>query len=121
MEVQALAQQLAQLPEVNQVVNLLDFVPKEQDEKLPLIEEMSLTMGPISISAAKQTTDDQATGKQLSSLYKLAAALDRFIAERPDHPASPAAHGLRSSLRRLLVNLDSAHPNEKLVCCRGGG
>ena len=119
MEVQALAQQLAQLPEVSQVVNLLDFVPKEQDEKLPLIEEMSLTMGPISISAAKQTTDDQATGKQLSSLYKLAAALDQFIAERPDHPASPAAHGLRSSLRRLLVNLDSAHPNEKRNLLQG--
>jgi hopanoid biosynthesis associated RND transporter like protein HpnN len=119
IEVQALAQQLAQLPEVSQVVNLLDFVPKEQDKKLPLIEEMSLTMGPIAISAAKQPTDDQAAGKQLGSLHKLAATLDRFIAERPDHPASPAAHGLRSSLGRLLVNLDSANPNEKRNVLQG--
>ena len=49
-ETERLAQRLAELPEVSKVVTILDFVPTEQEEKLSLIEEMALTMGPITIS-----------------------------------------------------------------------
>ncbi|HET7061889.1 MAG TPA: MMPL family transporter [Nitrosospira sp.] len=111
-EADILAQRLAQLPEVSKVVNLTDFVPREQAEKLPLIEEMALTMGPITISSGKRAADD-APADQLKSLEKLASTLDRFIADRPDHPAAQPARRLRSSLDKLLAQLNSSSADEK--------
>lgn len=110
-EAEGLAHRLAQLPEVSKVVNLADFVPKEQPAKLPLIEEMALTMGPIAISSGKRADDTAAD--QLNSLEKLASALDRFIAERPDHPAAQPARRLRSSLEKLLAQLYSSSADGK--------
>ena len=49
-EAERRAQQLAKLPEVTKVVTIFDLVPAEQEEKLSLIEEMALTMGPMTNS-----------------------------------------------------------------------
>ena len=82
-ELEHLAQRLAELPEVNKVVTLLDFVPKEQDQKLVLIEEMALTMGPITPLAEPGAAGEQVSLQQRKALDELAASLDRLIAERP--------------------------------------
>jgi len=108
-----LAQRLAELPEVSKVVTLLDFVPKDQDEKLVLIEEMALTMGPITLSSGTPAAGEQASMQQRKALDELAASLDRLIAERPDDSTSVTARALRSSLGNLFAQLDAASPVDR--------
>ncbi|MEO8992613.1 MAG: MMPL family transporter [Nitrosospira sp.] len=112
-ETERLAQQLAKLPEVTKVVTILDLVPTEQDEKLSLIEEMALMMGPITNSTQARSTGSEDQISQRKSLGELAAALDRFIAERPDHPASASVRALKASLAALLVRIDASSAAER--------
>lgn len=112
-ETERLAQRLAELPEVNKVVTIMDFVPTEQEEKLLLIEEMALTMGPITTSTQARATGGEVSAQQRKALDVLTAALDRFIAERPDHPAAVTARTLKSSLTALFAQLDRASADEK--------
>jgi hopanoid biosynthesis associated RND transporter like protein HpnN len=109
-DAQRLAQRLAALPEVNKVVTMLDFVPEDQQQKLFLIEEMALTMGPIAFSAPPDDSGDggeEALGRRRAELNRLAAALDGFIATHPNHPASASARSLKSSLAALFARLDT--------------
>ena len=110
-EAERLAQQLTDLPEVDKVVTILDFVPTNQEEKLPLIEEMALTMGPILMQ--DRAGNGATPVKQREALDALAAALDRFITERPDHPTLSAVRTLRSSLTALFARLDAASAEER--------
>ena len=112
-ETERLAQQLAKLPEVAKVVTIFDLVPAEQEEKLSLIEEMALTMGPITNITQARPTGGEAQISQRKSLDTLAAALDRFIAERPDHPALASVRALKASLAALFVRLDAASADER--------
>lgn len=113
-EAEQLAQRLAKLPEVNRVATILDFVPTEQDEKLALIREMALTIGPISSPAQTQALiGDDALTRQRKALDALAIALDQFLAERPDHSTAATARQLRSSLANLFTQLDQTSASEK--------
>ena len=112
-ETESLAQRLAELPEVSKVVTLLDFVPGEQDEKLVLIEEMALTMGPITLATGSRATGEQVSLRQRQALDELSVSLDRLIAERPDHASSVTAPALKSSLASLFDRLDVATPGER--------
>jgi hopanoid biosynthesis associated RND transporter like protein HpnN len=108
-----LAKQLAELPEVNQVVTILDFVPAEQEEKFNLIKEMALTIGPISAPLQTQATNGDVLAQQHKALTALVAALDRFVVTHPDHPAATVMHALKSSLVALFAQLDKANDDEK--------
>ncbi len=115
-EAEHLAQQLAKLPEVDSVASILDFVPAEQEEKLALIREMTLTIGSISpsIQAQAQTMgNDALLVRQRKALDAFSAALDRFITERSDHPTADTARKLKSSLTTLLAQLDNGDANEQ--------
>lgn len=112
-EAESLAQRLAAIPEVSKVVTILDFVPTGQDEKLQLIEEMALTMGPIAISTPAPAKEGEVLAQQRAALAELASALDRFIAERPDHPESATARALMASLTALFNRLDSVGTGER--------
>lgn len=107
-EASRLTQRLTSLPEVSKVVTILDFVPTEQEEKLALIEEMALTLGPLTLPAAPSAANQYTPAQQRAALDALSVALDRFIAERPEHPALPAARSLRTSLGALLAVVDAA-------------
>ncbi|MBA4142559.1 MAG: MMPL family transporter [Nitrosospira sp.] len=112
-EADLLAQRLKNLPAVSRVVTILDFVPGAQDEKLALIEEMALTMGPVALSTRTRAAGEQASVEQHAALSLLAASLDRFLAERPDHSASVSVRNLKASLTGLLAQLDAASGGEK--------
>ncbi len=112
-ETEHLAQQLTKLPEVNKVVTILDFVPTEQEEKLSLIREMAMTIGPIFASTQSRSVSDDVLNKQLKALNTLTATLDRFVAEHPDHSTTVAARKLQLSLTTLLAQLDKVSADEK--------
>ncbi|SCY53687.1 hypothetical protein SAMN05216420_10861 [Nitrosospira sp. Nl5] len=112
-EAEDLARRLAKLPEVSKAVTILDFVPAEQEEKLPLIEEMALTMGPIALATRPQAGGEQQPMRQRAELELLASALDGFIAEHPEHSASTVVRHLRSSLAKLFTQLDAANAEER--------
>lgn len=112
-ETEHLAQQLTKLPEVNKVVTILDFVPTEQEEKLSLIREMAMTIGPIFASTQSRSVSDDVVNKQLKALNTLTTTLDRFVTEHPDHFTAAAAHKLQLSLTTLLAQLDKVSADEK--------
>ncbi len=67
-----LTARLTPLPVVDKCVTIADFIPKNQDEKLALIDEMSLILGPsLHLSNANPPTADQ----RLAALQELAPAL----------------------------------------------
>ncbi len=113
VEVDRLAQRLTGLPEVSRVVTILDFIPTAQEEKLALIEEMALTLGPLTLAAAPPVANQYTLAQQRAALGALSTVLDRFIAERPDHPALVPARSLRASLGALLTHFDAASIDDK--------
>ena len=103
-DTEQLVRQLKSLPEVDKAVTVLDLVPEDQDEKTALIDEMAMTLGPITFApiAQKQINVDE----QRIALNKLSEALNRFITEKPGHSAIPAAQTLHASLSTLLNRID---------------
>ncbi|UJO99453.1 MAG: MMPL family transporter, partial [Nitrosomonas sp.] len=114
-ETETLAKRLADLPEVNKVVTVLDFVPTQQEEKFSLIQEMALTMGPIAATPPPQIriTSDTILAEQYKALRELVAALERFAANHPEHPSAVTASALKSTLTHLFAQLDRVSNDEK--------
>lgn len=105
-ETEQLVQQLTALPEVDKVVTLLDMVPDNQDEKILLIEEMAMTLGPITFMPIVQK--DMDVDVQRTALQELQQALGRLINEQPAHTAIETTRALYRSLSGLLMRLDQA-------------
>jgi hypothetical protein len=116
-ETDLLVENLTKLQEVKKVVTIFDFVPKEQEEKLPLIAEMAITTGPISMSTPSEVNNKQASIKQRKELDKLSITLDQFIAEKPDNTLLISARTLKNSLAALFkhLNENNAANREKLL------
>ncbi|MCB1947451.1 MAG: MMPL family transporter [Burkholderiales bacterium] len=115
-ETEQLVQQLSELPEVDKVISILDFVPDDQEEKLHLIEEMAMTLGPISFTSATQERID--VDLQRAALLNLQSALTRFLDEQPAHTSAHAAKNLHASILGLQQQLDALNENvarEKLL------
>lgn len=111
-EIQQLKESLDKLPEVSRVVSILDFVPSEQEEKLAIIEGMSLIMGP-DLSMTPSSVHAHTVEQQIQALIALNTALDRFVIQHPDSGTSASAITLRNSIRALLNRLDRADSDEK--------
>lgn len=100
-------QRLRALPEVEKVISILDLVPKEQEAKRVLIEEMAMTLGPISFSSTAFLNPEHHTiSEQRMALEKLDSALNQFMVEQPQHTAVVSVRALRASLSNLLARLD---------------
>ncbi len=114
-ETETLAKRLADLPEVNKVVTVLDFVPEQQEEKFSLIQEMALTIGPIAATPPPQVriTSDAILAEQYKALRELVAALERFAANHPEHPSAATVSALKSTLAHLFTQLDKVSNDEK--------
>jgi hopanoid biosynthesis associated RND transporter like protein HpnN len=95
----ALADRLAQLPEVDHVLSVASFVPEKQDEKLAFIEDAALLLGPtLSPGATKPAPTDAETAAAM------ARAAQRLDEARVGHAATPfgkSAARLSQALRAL--------------------
>ena len=76
-----LAQRLARLPEVRQAITLTSFVPEQQDEKLPLIEDASLLLDPVLHPAQVKAPPDDA--QVVEAMRRAAGAFRRADGAMP--------------------------------------
>lgn len=105
-ETDLLIEKLSKLQEVKKVVTIFDFVPKEQETKLPLIAEMAITTGPIVMSEPPKLNSKQTVKEQRDELDKLSSKLAQFITESPNHALSISARTLNNSLSSLFDYLN---------------
>lgn len=105
------AGRLKRLDVVARAVTIEDYVPGDQQEKLHIIEDMGLMLGPLLEQAAGQAAPS--TGEQLAAMRALLDALDVYLSTMPGSSGSPAAADLRSAVGDLLSGLQGLNVQEQ--------
>ncbi|MBN1240603.1 MAG: MMPL family transporter [Gammaproteobacteria bacterium] len=98
------ARALRPLPTVRSVTTVEDLVPSEQDEKLFVLEDIALLMGPGFSDVERAAPDAEALEGALTGL------LDAL---RRQNPSSEAAAALEASLERVLDELAGANETRR--------
>jgi len=98
-------EQTRQLAVVDDAITINRFIPENQPDKLALIDDLNLLLGPLQVaSPGRQDTQPQ---KQLASLQNFAAVVDDFPAS--PEPLSGTVRHLDKTLQGFLAGL-SAEP-----------
>lgn len=111
-EAEKLTRQLAQLPEVEKVVSIADFIPTEQAEKLALLDEIALTLGPDLLIPEKTANEQYTIAQQRSALAALLQSLRLLIRDTDQVVVAIAAQKLADSLQAMLSAMDRLSPVE---------
>jgi hopanoid biosynthesis associated RND transporter like protein HpnN len=106
-----LEQKLSALPEVDKTVSLFDFQPRDQDDKLALIEEMSLMLGAqIQSFPALQEDPDP-----VPAINRLIQTIDSILPQKTDDRERTALSGFKKELQDILIELDARQqPNRRI-------
>lgn len=104
-------QKMKQLDSVENAITIFDFVPNDQDEKLAIIEELSLLMG-LHLTNFPSPHDDTLENSILA-LKKFQAAVQNNLATHPDSSFSEHLRQLNEVLGQYLVALESEPPPAK--------
>ncbi|MEZ5833110.1 MAG: hypothetical protein R3D05_18205 [Dongiaceae bacterium] len=132
---QALADKIAKLPEVNAVLTANTFVPKDQDAKLAIIQDlndlMGLSLDPIDITPPptpdqvraslrhcaamlREAVGSSDVAQQLARLLDQAADSDAAFLQRLDHvllaTLKPRLDALRAALSAQKLTVDTLPP-----------
>ena len=99
---------------VDKVVSVTDFIPGDQDEKLDIIDEMSLLLGDLSV-AAQPDAETQNHGARLAALRAFQQKLQE------DGTDDPVTATLRENLAVLLAEQDMLQWAEMDSRLRGDG
>ncbi len=112
LEAEQLRKKLVQLPEVDKVVSLTDFIPAEQTEKLALLDEVALTLGPDLFAAVQPANKNHTIAQYHSALTALLQSLlpltQQPLTQNKSQTVADAALKLMNSLQALLSALDNA-------------
>ncbi|MCX7097128.1 MAG: MMPL family transporter [Methylococcales bacterium] len=102
-QVQALQKKLSALATVDKTVSLFDFIPAQQEEKLAIIEDMALVLGPQAQGfPALKPDNDPAPG-----INRLIKAIDNSLPTKTDAHEVAALKAFRQELQDILVELDT--------------
>jgi hypothetical protein len=106
-----LKQRLKKLPSVDDAMSFADFVPKDQADKLAVIQDLILTLGPELQSVAPKAKATAADN--FIAVQKFAEVLAQDKTAAP----SPARTNLLNQIKYLSQQLDAADPaaREKLL------
>jgi hypothetical protein len=109
----ALAERLRVLDEVERVITIADYVPSDQPDKLSIIEDVALFLGPVTQPGAPRTAPT--VEERAEALQHLEQELSKLSgAELPDD-FSQRAEALRAALVRFRMSLvNSAAAGESL-------
>lgn len=105
-EANSLTTLLTNLPVVDKVVSIADFIPDQQDEKLPIIEGISLTLGPTFFTEHPPENDDLKSSDltQINqALENLKYQLNQLMIEKPNHSSLESWKKLSVSIDQLLT------------------
>ncbi len=98
----ALQEKISKLASVDKTVSLFDFQPKDQDEKLALIEEMSLMLGAqMQNFPALQTDPDPVPG-----INRLIKAIDAILPQKTNDHERTSLTNFKKELQDILIELD---------------
>jgi hopanoid biosynthesis associated RND transporter like protein HpnN len=93
------------LPQVRNVITIDSLVPKDQDDKIAVLDDLKLVMGPSFAQLNRVPADPERLTASL-------AALESASAERPD---AAALHAAVAKLRAALANEPSADATRNLA------
>ncbi|MEM7409756.1 MAG: MMPL family transporter [Myxococcota bacterium] len=100
-DAERVAERLRALPEVERVVTLGDFVPDEQDEKLSIIEDLTLFLEPLDPEPGPDATSEE----RREALVHLADEAGKLARDAPDTPFGRSASRLVEALGTYLAQL----------------
>jgi hopanoid biosynthesis associated RND transporter like protein HpnN len=103
----AVARRLSELPVVDRVVSPRDVVPGDQEEKLEIIGEIALFMGPPPVDGPAPSALET-----LASIDSLLAEIDAFTAAAPGSPLAAHAARLRAAIAGIRARLESPEARE---------
>ncbi len=98
-----LAAKLTALPEVDQALTISDYVPADQDEKLSIMEDVSLFLAPIPSKDA--TSPPPVLNEQVAALASLRRELTHLTDVDADAGLMRAAHAVRGALGEFLLRV----------------
>lgn len=108
-----LSTRLQALPEVKHAISIASFVPDRQREKLAVIEELNLILGPGLLDIASPS-EPVSTAQQREAIEGLLAVLQPRLMEADDSPFAEAMRRLQSNLQAILQHLAAGHGEEAL-------
>ncbi|TAN68114.1 MAG: hopanoid biosynthesis-associated RND transporter HpnN [Methylobacter sp.] len=106
-----LQQKLSALATVDKTVSLFDFQPADQDDKLAVIEEMSLMLGAQtqSFPALKPDTDP------VPGINRLIKAIDTILPQKTDAHERTALSHFKQELQDILIELDARQQTSRTL------
>ncbi len=99
------ADSLRDLDQVEMSITLEKFVPTHQDEKLAIIEEIGLMMGPELL--VTNDTRRVSGSEQIRALRDFSAVLDTLVHTGKDDPQATSAKRLKNTFDRFLARLEA--------------
>ena len=106
-----LQQKLSTLATVDKTVSLFDFEPADQDDKLALIEEMTLMLGAQTQSFPALTTDTD----PVPGINRLIKTIDTLLPEKADAHERTALTDFKHELQDILIELEARQqPNRRM-------
>lgn len=102
-QVKVLQQQLKNLPSVDKSISLFDFLPAEQDEKLAMLDEMSLLLGP----ALRDFPALQPDANPTAGISRLLAAIDASLPTKTDKQEIAALQAFKHELQDVMLELET--------------
>jgi hopanoid biosynthesis associated RND transporter like protein HpnN len=104
---QAIAKKMRALYEVDEAVSLKDYVPDDQDEKLAIIEDVSMFLAPPPAPGGKAAP--VRTSEQVAALHGLDVEAGHLLAEGGDPEVVASVRGLRSDFDHLFERIGDSH------------
>lgn len=102
-QAQAIAERLRSVPEVERVVTVADFVPEDQEEKLDIIEDVALFLGPL--TRAEGGAPEASVEKRIEALRHLSDELGHLLRGSPDADLARNAAAFAGELDAYLSAL----------------
>jgi hopanoid biosynthesis associated RND transporter like protein HpnN len=110
---QAIAEQLRALDVVGRVVTVSDYIPVDQEEKLGIIEDVAMFIGPRPTGDANSPVKSLAA--QVAALTSLQHELEKLESSPGPSAVLAGAGRLRAALDRFLAKLRSSPDPEHLL------
>lgn len=113
-EARAAKERLAGLATVREVMNIESFIPKDQDEKLAIIDDMALSLGPSIALGNYRPSDEPPDARPLEAFLEI---LNRAGGSGSQVPLPANAAGLATELQAFLerLNTSDAPTRERLL------